>query len=79
MPSCSHPTHRVFLQILTPSPVRGCPLRYFLKSLLHQAHPLSLRPDKAALLGNEYHSQAIALGRATSPVVEGLTWRLSCK
>ena len=41
-------------------------------------HPLPLRPDKAALLGNRYHSQATALGRASTPVDGGPTWRLSC-
>ena len=41
-------------------------------------HPLSPRPDKAALLGNRYHTEGTALGRASAPVVRGPTWRLSC-
>jgi hypothetical protein len=41
-------------------------------------HPLPLTPVKAALLGNRYYSQAIALGRAFTPVVVEPTWRLSC-
>jgi hypothetical protein len=39
---------------------------------------IQLRPDKAALLGNRYHSEAGALGKASLPVVGGPTWRLSC-
>ena len=39
----------------------------------------SLRPDKTALLGNRYHTEGTALGRASAPVVGGgPTWRLSC-
>ena len=29
-------------------------------------------------MGNGYHSQAPALGRASAPVIGGVTWKLSC-
>lgn len=46
-------------------PLPECPpLPWFIKSLL-------LRPDKATLLGTEYHSQATALEIASNPVVGG--------
>ena len=47
----------------SPFPLRGSPpLRYprpcCIKSRQDQAHPLPLRPNKAALLGNGFHGQA---------------------
>ena len=53
-------------------------LTWCIKSLPDQVHPLLLRPGKSVLLGNRYHSQAIALGRASALVFERPTWRLSC-
>jgi hypothetical protein len=41
-------------------------------------HPLPLRSDKAAQLGNGFHRQATTWGRAPIPVVGGPTWRPSC-
>ena len=35
-------------------------------------HPLPLRPDKVAMLGNGYHNQARALGITSAPVVGGV-------
>jgi hypothetical protein len=34
--------------------------------------------NEAALSGNRFHSQAIALGTASTPVVGGTTWTLNC-
>ena len=50
------------------------PLGTFTPIMAHQvsarvSHHLSLRPHKADLLGNRYHSHATALGRASAPVV----------
>ena len=60
LPPSQSPSHRDPLP--SPSPLRGCD---------SSRYPLPLRPDKAALLGSGYHSQATPLGRSSASVVGG--------
>jgi hypothetical protein len=53
-------------------------LPHTIKSLEDLSAPFPTEQDKAALLGNRYHSQATALGIAFALVVGEPPWRVSC-
>ena len=77
-PKCTHPVlslmrssdHPWFLfsseRVKRPC---GIPPAWCIKSLQDLMHPLPLWPDKEALLGKGYHSQVIALGKASALVL----------